>query len=142
MIDDAQRRQLAALRRLGRHQALRFIAVGVFLLGVDTGLFIALHALGTPAGPANLVARFLATLLGFWLHGRITFGFGRERRLGGRLLVRYLLVWIVMTSISTLVVAGWERVLGSTWLYLAKPAIELVLAVANYFALRHIVYRR
>lgn len=133
---------VARLRALGRQRPLRFIAVGLFLLGVDTGVFILLHAVGAPAAPANLAARFVATVLGFWLHARITFGFAPEHRLGGRLLVRYLLVWAVMTTLSTLAVDGWERLVGPAWLYLVKPAVEVVIAVLNYFALRHVVYRR
>jgi putative flippase GtrA len=130
------------LRALGRQRPLRFIAVGLFLLGVDTGVFVLLHALGAPAAPANLAARLVATVLGFWLHARITFGFAPEHRLGGRLLVRYLLVWTFMTTLSTFVVAGWERLVGPAWLYLVKPTVEVVIAVLNYFALRHVVYRR
>lgn len=124
-----------------RHQSVRFVAVGLFLLAVDAAAFAALHALGVPTGIANLVARFIGTALGFWLHGRITFGGGRRNHMGHRQMGRYVAVWCALTALSTATLAGWEAAFGSAWLYLAKPAVEFLLAGLSFFALRHFVYR-
>ena len=124
-----------------RHESVRFVAVGLLLLAVDSSVFAALHALGVPTGIANLAARFLGTVLGFWLHGRITFGGGRHDHMGHRQMGRYVLVWCVLTALSTAALASWETAFGSDWLYLAKPAVEFVLAGLSFFALRHFVYR-
>lgn len=124
-----------------RRESIRFVAVGLFLLGVDSASFAALHALDLPTGIANLLARFIATVLGFWLHGVITFGGGTRAHLGPRQMVRYASVWCAMTALSTGAVAAWESAFDGAWLYLAKPAVELFLAGLNFFALRHFVYR-
>jgi putative flippase GtrA len=106
-----------------RHESLRFVAVGLFLLAVDATAFATLHALGVPTGIANLIARFIGTVLGFWLHGRITFGGGRPAPMGHRQMGRYVLVWCALTALSTAALAGWEA------------------AFLSFFALRHFVYR-
>lgn len=124
-----------------RHESVRFVAVGLCLLAVDSAAFAALHALGVPTGVANLVARFIGTVLGFWLHGRFTFGGARRDHLGHRQLGRYGLVWCGLTALSTGALAGWESTFGSVWLYLAKPVVEFLLAGLSFFALRHFVYR-
>ena len=46
-----------------------------------------------------------------------------------------------MTAISTVLVALVETHLGLHWAWLAKPVVEAGLAVANFFLLRHLVYR-
>jgi putative flippase GtrA len=124
-----------------RRDSARFVAVGLFLLAVDSAAFAMLHAFGVPTGIANIVARFVGTVLGFWLHGRITFGGGARARMGYRQMGRYVLVWCALTALSTGALAGWEAAFGSAWLYLAKPAVEFVLAGLSFFALRHFVYR-
>jgi len=125
------------LLRQGSH----YLAFGILQLLLDWAAFVALTALGLPATPANLASRTSAALLGFWLNGRYTFADGTGSRLGWRRFARFWALWLVMTAISTLLVAFVEARLGLHWAWLAKPVVEGGLAVANFFLLRHVVYR-
>ncbi|AKC87182.1 GtrA family protein [Pseudoxanthomonas suwonensis] len=125
------------LLRQGSH----YIAFGVLQLLLDWALFVGLTALGMSATPANLASRTSAALLGFWLNGRYTFADGQGGRLGWRRFVRFWLLWLVMTAVSTVLVATVEVHLGLAWAWLAKPVVEGGLAVVNFFLLRHVVYR-
>ena len=118
-----------------------YLVFGVLQLLLDWLLFVALTALGVPAAPANLASRTSAALLGFWLNGRYTFADGQGSRLGWRRFVRFWALWLLMTAISTLLVAFVEARLGLHWAWLAKPVVEAGLAAANFFLLRHLVYR-
>ncbi|HRF83459.1 MAG: GtrA family protein [Xanthomonadales bacterium] len=118
-----------------------YLAFGVLQLVLDWLLFVAFTASGMPAAPANLGSRTSAALLGFWLNGRYTFADGAGSRLGWSRFVRFWLLWLAMTAISTVLVALVETHLGLHWAWLAKPVVEAGLAVANFFLLRHLVYR-
>lgn len=122
-------------------QSSQYIVFGVLQLLLDWMMFVGLTALGTPSAPANLTSRLSAALLGFWLNGRYTFADGGDSRLGWRRFVRFWALWLVMTAISTLLVATVEAQLGLKWAWLAKPVVEGGLAMVTFFLLRHIVYR-
>jgi len=125
------------LLRQGSH----YLAFGILQLLLDWSLFVALTALGLPATPANLASRTSAAVLGFWLNGRYTFADSGGARLGWRRFARFWALWLVMTAISTLLVAWVEARLGLRWAWLAKPVVEGGLAVANFFLLRRLVFR-
>jgi putative flippase GtrA len=125
------------LLRQGSH----YLVFGVIQLLLDWALFVAFTALGMPAAPANLASRTSAALLGFWLNGRYTFADAGGSRLGWKRFIRFWALWLLMTALSTLLVALVESQLGLHWAWLAKPLVEAMLAVANFFLLRHLVYR-
>jgi putative flippase GtrA len=125
------------LLRQGSH----YLAFGILQLLLDWAAFVALTALGLPAAPANLASRTSAALVGFWLNGRYTFADGTGSRLGWRRFARFWALWLVMTVLSTALVATVESRLGLRWAWLAKPLVEGGLAVANFFLLRRLVYR-
>ena len=125
------------LLRQGGH----YLAFGILQLLLDWAGFVALTALGMPAMPANLASRTSAALLGFWLNGRYTFADGQGSRLGWRRFVRFWLLWLFMTAVSTVLVTVVEAQLGLHWAWLAKPVVEGGLALAGFFLLRHVVYR-
>ena len=85
--------------------------------------------------------RTSAATLGFWLNGRYTFADGQGSRLGWRRFARFWMLWLVMTALSTLLVAMVETRLGLRWAWLAKPVVEAGLAVANFFLMRRLVFR-
>jgi len=118
-----------------------YLAFGVLQLLLDWLLFVAFTALGMPAAPANLASRTSAALLGYWLNGRYTFADDAGSRLGWKRFARFWLLWLAMTAISTVLVAFVAARLGLHWAWLAKPLVEGVLAMANFFLLRHLVYR-
>ena len=118
-----------------------YLVFGLLQLLLDWLLFVVLTALGMPVTPANLASRTSAALLGFWLNGRYTFADADGSRLGVRRFVRFWLLWLAMTAVSTVLVAALAARLGLHQAWLAKPVIEAGLAVANFFLLRHWVYR-
>jgi putative flippase GtrA len=125
------------LLRQGSH----YLVFGVIQLLLDWALFVGFTALGMPAAPANLASRTSAALLGFWLNGRYTFADAGGSRLGWKRFIRFWELWLLMTALSTALVAVVESQLGLHWAWLAKPLVEAMLAVANFFLLRHLVYR-
>ena len=78
-----------------------FSLVGVVQVVVDSGVYIALTTLGLATPPSNVCGRIAGALLGFWLNGRLTFAHQEQAATALRLL-RYLILWIVLTTISTL----------------------------------------
>ncbi|WP_372016166.1 GtrA family protein [Pseudoxanthomonas sp. 10H] len=125
------------LLRQGGH----YLAFGILQLVLDWSLFVALTAMGLPSAPANLAGRTCAAVLGFWLNGRYTFADAGGSRLGWHRFMRFWALWIVMTLVSTVLVAGIEVHLGLRWAWLGKPVVEVGLAAANFFLLRRLVYR-
>lgn len=118
-----------------------YLLIGVLQLLLDWLLFVALTALGVPAAPSNLASRSSAAVLGFWLNGRYTFADDTGSRLGWGRFARFWGLWLVMTAISTVLVSLVNAQLGLHWAWLAKPVVEGALALANFFLLRHLVYR-
>jgi len=121
-------------------QAARFTLVGVVLMGIDTGVFSALHWLGLALLPANGIARIVAALASFYLNGRYSFaGHGAPRphaiRLG-----RYAAWWVLMTAIRTGVLWACNQSFGESSVYVAKPVVQFVLAVIAFFVSRHWIY--
>ena len=94
-----------------------------------------------PAASGNLAGRVSGALLGFWLNGCVTFARSGEVRLGWWRFVKFLLVWIPLTVISTLAVTWVAGSLGLAHAWLAKPLVEGALAVVAFFLWRHVVYR-
>ncbi|MFC6839559.1 GtrA family protein [Xanthomonas theicola] len=122
-------------------QGRQFLLIGLLQLLVDWSMFVAATAAGMPTVPANVLGRVGGALLGFWLNGRITFAGGNGARLGWRRFGRFMAMWIVLTVLSTWLVALCVDALGLRLAWLAKPVVEGVLAVLSFFLGRHLVYR-
>lgn len=122
-------------------QGGHFILIGLLQLLVDWGVFVAATALGLPAVPGNLLGRVSGALLGFWLNGRITFAEQAGGRLHRRHLARFLCMWLVLTALSTWLVATSANLLGLKLAWLAKPVVEGALAMLSFVLLRQFVYR-
>jgi putative flippase GtrA len=122
-------------------QGLLFVVVGGLQLAVDSLLFVGLTWMGIPVSPSNLAARAGAAGLGFWLNGRFTFSSGNQSRLGSRRFSRFVIVWVGLTIVSTIVLSMLADALGLEWAWLAKPLVEVVLALLSFFLQRHWVYR-
>ena len=118
-----------------------YLVFGVLQLLLDWLMFVALTALDVPAAPANLASRTSAALLGFWLNGRYTFARDGEQRHDRWRFARFFALWLLMTALSTWLVASVAQQLGLQLAWLAKPVVEGVLATLNFFLLRHVVYR-
>ncbi|MCW5568289.1 MAG: GtrA family protein [Dokdonella sp.] len=122
-------------------QGSRFLLVGGLQLLLDWLVFVLSTSMGVPAAPGNVAGRVTGALLGFWLHGRVTFARPGERRLGWRRFLRYLVVWLALTTLSTALVGLVAAQLGLQQAWLAKPLVEGALAVLAFFLWRQVVYR-
>lgn len=118
-----------------------FLLVGMLQLLLDWGVFVAATALGVAPAPANVAGRIGGAMLGFWLNGRVTFAQDGNARLGWRRFSRFLVLWLLITTLSTVSIVLIEARLGLQQAWLAKPLVEGALAVVSFFLWRHVVYR-
>jgi len=126
-----------SLTRQGRH----YLAIGIVQWLLDWGVMVGLSHLGHPVELANIAGRISGALLGFWLNGRITFA-GEDTRVGRRQLLRFSLMWLLTTAISTWTLGSIDDAVGLGWAWLAKPGLELALGGLGFLLSRHWVYRR
>lgn len=122
-------------------QGSQYIAIGLLQLLLDCVVFVAATALGMPAAPGNLLGRTSGAVLGFWLNGRYTFAAQGEQRHGWKRFARFLAFWLLLTLISTWLIAWVTQSLGLQYAWLAKPLVEIGLAGVSFLLLRHVVYR-
>lgn len=122
-------------------QGSTFLLVGALQLLLDWGLFVGMTALGVGPAPANVAGRTAGAVLGFWLNGRLTFATDGVPRLGWRRFTRFVVLWTLITVVSTVLVTMIERGLGLQQAWVAKPLVEATLAVVSFFLWRHVVYR-
>jgi putative flippase GtrA len=120
---------------------LRFSLIGAIQVAMDSATYIVLTQLGLATPPANVCGRCMGALFGFWLNGRITFARNEQPHLRLRF-ARYLILWIVLTTISTtsLMMIAAHGGLARTWW--CKPLIEIVLGITSFLLSRHWVFRR
>ncbi|MET0290083.1 MAG: GtrA family protein, partial [Pseudoxanthomonas sp.] len=106
-------------------QGSSYAVIGGLQLLLDWAAFVALSATGVPASGANVSGRVCGALLGFWLNGRYTFADqSGSARLGWSRFGRFLVMWLVMTVISTWLMVRVEAELGLRLAWLAKPLVE------------------
>lgn len=122
-------------------QGVSFLVVGCCLIVLDWAVFVALTALGVAPVSANIAGRATGALVGFWANGRITFSVPGSPRLGRRRFARYLVLWVMLTLLSTVLVALLADRLSLEIAWLAKPVVEAGLAVLSFLVSRHWVYR-
>jgi len=123
-------------------QGSAYLIIGVLQLLLDWAVFVLVTAAGLPVVQGNLAGRVAGMLLGFWLNGRITFATADgEQRLGWRRFARFLPLWLLLTTASTLLVSSADHALDLQYAWLAKPLVEGGLAVISFLLLRHVVYR-
>ena len=122
-------------------QSVSFIIVGCCLIVLDWAVFVALTAQGAMPVAANIAGRVVGALVGFWANGRITFSVPGSSRLGRCRFARYLILWVLLTSLSTVLMAVLADQLSLETAWLAKPLVEAGMAVLSFFVSRHWVYR-
>lgn len=123
-----------------KRQGISFLVVGCGLIVVDWAVFVLLSALGVPAAWANVAGRVAGALVGFAANGGITFRADGAPRYGARRFARYVVVWAVLTFLSTVLVTELADHLNLQVAWLAKPVVEAGLAVVSFFISRHWVY--
>jgi len=122
-------------------QGRSYLVIGVLQLLLDWAVFVAATAAGMEVIPANISGRLAGMVLGFWLNGRYTFAEQGQRRLGWSRFARFLALWLLLTTASTLLVGAADHALGLRHAWLAKPLVEGGLAVVSFLLMRHVVYR-
>lgn len=122
-------------------QAPRYLVVGTIQWLLDWGVMVLLSHFGLRIGLANIAGRITGAMLGFWLNGKVTFT-GDEHVIGRRQLLRFVLMWLVLTLLSTVAIELIDDVLGRKWAWLAKPLVEAALGVLGFIGSRHWVYRK
>lgn len=115
-------------------QGLRYLASGVAQFALDWAVFAALHAVTGASALPNVAGRVAGALLGFVINSRWTFG-GAPAWHGPRFR-RFGLFWLAQTTASTLLVWAAARWLPAGGVYVAKPVIEVALAVAGFVVWR------
>jgi len=126
-----------SLTRQGRH----YLLFGAIQWLLDWGVMVGLSHLGLPVRQANVVGRICGAVLGFWLNGRITFA-GSDTAVGRIQFMRFLVLWLTTTFLSTVLVGGIDDYLGLKWAWLAKPLVEVGLGLLGFLVSRHWIYRR
>lgn len=126
-----------SLTRQGRH----YLLIGGLQWLVDWGVMVGLSHLGMLIEPANVAGRISGALLGYWLNGKLTFS-GDDTAVGRTQLLRFLMMWLCTTAVSTWSLGAIDDAVGLTWAWLAKPGVELVLGVIGFLLSRHWVYKR
>lgn len=127
-------------RTLSR-QFLLFLLIGGAQVVVDWAMFVALTYAGLPLVAGNLAGRATGACLGYWLNGRYTFSSDGHARLDTVHLRRFVVAWLSMTALSTLLLAGVEHRIDLQAAWLAKPAVEALMALIGFIIWRHWVYR-
>jgi len=122
--------------RQGRY----YLLIGVLQWLLDWGVMVGLSHAGMLVEPANVAGRISGALLGFWLNGRITFA-GDEHHMGRKQFLRFLVMWLATTVVSTWAIGGIDDWFGLRWAWIAKPAIELALGGVGFLLSRHWIYK-
>lgn len=122
--------------RQGRY----YLLIGVLQWLLDWGVMVGLSHAGMLVEPANVAGRISGALLGFWLNGRITFA-GDEHHMGRKQFLRFLVMWLATTVVSTWAIGGIDDWFGLRWAWIAKPAVELALGGVGFLLSRHWIYK-
>lgn len=125
---------------LPRH-AGGYLLVGGIQWLLDWAVMVLLSHLWLPVAWANICGRISGAVLGYWLNGRYTFA-AEDTTVGRRQFLRFLLMWLATTAVSTWAVTRIDDYLGLKWAWLAKPLVEVALGLVGFFLSRHWVYKK
>jgi putative flippase GtrA len=125
-------------------QPVLFIFVGGFQYLLDTVMFGVFVTLGLGTFPSNITSRASAAAAGFLLNRYMTFSNRNDtvQRFSASL-IRFLLLFAIMTTLSTGLILLLERLAGDSdaQRIIYKFGVEGVLAVLSFFLSRNWVYR-
>ena len=121
-------------------QSRAYLTIGLIQWLVDWAVVVALSHAGMTIEIANVIGRIAGALLGFRMNGRFTFGDG-DTAPGGPQFMRYAVMWVSTTVVSTWSLGAIDEFVGLHWAWLAKPAVEFILGVVGFLLSRHWVYR-
>ena len=117
-----------------------YAAVGLLQWAVEYAVMLSLSQWVMPVAPANVAGRISGALLGFWLNGKWTFA-GDGHHLGTRAARRFLVMWLVLTTLNTVAVDMVDHYAGLATAQSLKPLADVLCAGLGFMASRHWVYR-
>ena len=119
----------------------RFLLVGGLLLGLDATIYATATLAGVANELANPMSRGLAAAAGYFAHRQLTFVAAAALQHTPAQVIRYGLVWVTLTLISTQTLAAVTAEGSATAAIFAKPLVEAVLAAISFLLLKRWVYR-
>ena len=122
-------------------QLLLFLLAGGAQVLLDWAVFVALTYAGLTLVAGNLAGRLCGAFLGFWLNGRYTFAADGRAHLDGLHLRRFIVAWLLITALSTLLLSGVQHRFDLRAAWIAKPAVEAVMALLGFVVWRQWVFR-
>lgn len=122
-------------------QAVFYLTFGVFQLCLDWLLFLSLTHFGLDIRVANPTSRLIAALTGYLLNGLFTFRTPTAPQIIGRTLIKYLILWVLLTCLSTLLILLGHRLTGDSALPYVKFVVEAFLALVSFTFMKLWVYR-
>lgn len=127
--------------RVWFRQIFLFGVVGAIQVVIDSGVLVGLSAAGAGIAIANVAGRVSGACVGFLLNGTTTFSGQTERRLRGKHLARFVVTWIALTLISTVLLYLLRKQVSLETIWVAKPAVEAFLAFVSFFISKFWIYK-
>ncbi len=127
--------------RLLARQLLIFGLVGAAQVLLDWMVFVALTHAGVYLSLGNFIGRLCGACLGFWLNGRYTFATDGRPRLDRKHFGRFATAWLLLTIASTLLLIAVATRFDLQAAWLAKPAVEALMACIGFVVWRQWVFR-
>jgi putative flippase GtrA len=118
-----------------------YAAIGLLQWLVEYGFMLALSEWVMPVEPANVIGRLAGAMLGFWLNGKWTFA-GEGTHVGRRAVLRFVLMWLVLTLLNTWLVGIIDEDYGLRRAQLLKPLVDILSGGIGFLLSRHWVYRK
>ncbi|WP_191602233.1 GtrA family protein [Marinomonas algicola] len=125
-------------------QFLLFLLIGGVQYALDASTF-ALCIVFVSAEVANVFARFIGAMSGYFLNGLFTFKkLDSKQKIAPKILLKFVLLWCVMTLLSTFMIQysiGFFEIERWHWVVGAKLLVEAVLVVLSFSLQKFVVYR-
>jgi putative flippase GtrA len=121
-------------------QLFLFGIVGMIQVAIDSGVLIGLTRAGVDVAAANVCGRVAGALVGFLLNGKTTFPSLSGRRLHDGPLLRFILTWLALTAISTLLLVLLHEHVALEYVWLVKPMVEVCLAAVSFLVSKFWIY--
>ncbi len=122
-------------------QLARFTGIGLLQWGIDSAVMVGLSHAGMAVAAAVVIGRISGAAAGYLLNGRYTFANTAGSTLGRQSLKRFVLFWLATTALSAWLLDLLAAQAGVGMAWLAKPAVDVTMAVAGFIAARQWIYR-
>ena len=125
-------------------QFLLFLIIGGGQYALDASTF-ALFIVFVSAEAANIIARFIGAMSGYFLNGFFTFKkLDSKQKFAPKILLKFVLLWCLMTLLSTSMIQysiGFFDIASWHWVVGVKLVVEAVLVVLSFSLQKFVVYR-